>query len=81
MSWSNVTLFKYPLKNVLSKSTRKILNPPKTANNHPVVVLEICILQAYINKFLGSLPCNEKTAFDAKTRKLNQRNISYILKN
>ena len=37
-------IFKYSLK----KAKEKILNPPKTANEHPVVVLEISILQAYI---------------------------------
>ena len=43
-------IFKYSLKTVLAKKAQeKILNPPKTANNHPIVVLEIYILHAYMS--------------------------------
>ena len=56
---------KSPQKRFYQKVKEKILDPPKAANNHPVAVLEICILQAYIslNKFLGSLLTNEKHNF------------------
>ena len=57
---SNVTLVKYCLRKVSGKKHgTKFSKPSETANNHPLVVLETYILEASINKFLGSLTAYE----------------------